>query len=102
MKKYSLLLKNLLICLVAISIPAMLALDGVQARRYATMEKEITGLEQRQSELIESNKNLITGISILSSADRIEKIAAEQLNMRLAESSEIIRVEMTSSGGSER
>ena len=44
--------------------------------------------------MVEENKNLITGISVLSSADRIEALASGQLGMRPAESSEIIRVEM--------
>ena len=38
------------------------------------------------------NKKLITDISLLSSSDRIEKIAEEDLGMRQAESKEIVRV----------
>ena len=43
---------------------------------------------------MEENKTLITGISVLAGADRIEALASGQLGMRPAESSEIIRVEM--------
>lgn len=77
----------------------MLALDGIQARRYSSVESEIEQLVRYQTELIENNKNLITGISVLSSADRIEELASTQLNMRLAETNEIIRVEMNHLGG---
>lgn len=99
MENKSLLVRNIVICLVAASIPALLAIDGIQARRFAAVENEIELLEQKQVQLVENNKNLITSISVLSSADRIERIAYENLNMRPAESSEIIRVEMKSNGG---
>jgi cell division protein FtsL len=42
--------------------------------------------------LIESNKALVTDISVLSSSERIEKIAVEELGMRKATSDEIVRV----------
>lgn len=94
MKKKSALAKGVAICLLAASIPLFLAVDGVQARRFAQLEQEIAQLERRQAEMVEENKNLITGISVLSSTDRIEALASGQLGMRPAESSEIIRVEM--------
>lgn len=94
MKKKSALAKGVAICLLAASIPLFLAVDGVQARRFAQLEQEIARLERSQAEMVEENKNLITGISVLSSADRIEALASGQLGMRPAESSEIIRVEM--------
>ena len=94
MKEKSVLAKGVAICLLAASIPLFLAVDGIQARRYARLEQEIDRLERSQAELVEENKNLITGISVLASADRIEELASGQLGMRPAESSEIIRVEM--------
>ncbi len=94
MKEKSVLAKGVAICLLAASIPLFLAVEGIQARRYARLEQEIDRLERSQAELVEENKNLITGISVLASADRIEELASGQLGMRPAESSEIIRVEM--------
>lgn len=99
MKSGSVLKRNIILCFVALSIPLMLVVDGVQARRYSLVESEIQQLVRYQTELVENNKNLITGISVLSSADRIEELASTQLNMRLAETNEIIRVEMNHSGG---
>lgn len=94
MKKKSALAKGVAICLLAASIPLFLAVDGIQARRFAQLEGEIADLERKQADLVEENKNLITGISVLASADRIEEIASGELGMRPAESNEIIRVEM--------
>ena len=80
------------LCLLALSIPGLLVLNGIQSSKYRTLKKEVEDLERKQESLIEENKKLITDISLLSSSDRIEKIAEEDLGMRQAESKEIVRV----------
>lgn len=78
----------------ALLVPLLFALNAVQADRYMKAQNEIKALEQKQVELVEENKRLITDISLLSSGERIGKIAEEELGMRKAESEEIVRVEM--------
>ncbi len=78
----------------ALLIPTMLVVDAVQARKYVDLREQVLELEDRQAQIIEENKKLITDISILSSADRIETIAQDTLDMRKAETDEIIRVEI--------
>ena len=102
MKHNKELVKNISICFIALAIPLFLMLNGIQARRFSSVENDIKKLEERQKALIEENKNLITGISVLSSTDRIEQLASEKLDMRPAETDEIIRVEMKLEGGTER
>ena len=63
-----------------------------QSRQYMNIEKEVAELEIVQKDLIEKNKALVTDISVLSSSERIEKIAVEELGMRKATSDEIVRV----------
>lgn len=87
--------KIVFICLLTISIPVLLFLYAVQAEKYTALVREVTELENKQEKLIEENKRLVSDISILTSAERIEKIAAEELKMHKAESEDIIRVEMT-------
>ena len=86
--------QKLIACTLALSIPALLAIDSMQARKYTKLEQEVASLERKQKDLVEQNKKLITSISILSSSDRIEKIAVETLGMRKAASSEIVRIEV--------
>ena len=93
-EKTSFIVKTVALCFVALLIPAMLIVDAVQARKYVDLRDEVLKLEDLQAEVIEENKKLITDISILSSADRIEKIAQDSLDMRKAETDEIIRVEI--------
>lgn len=91
--KYSLI--TFLGILLAAAIPVILILYGFQAKKYMDLSREITKLEQKQEKLIEENKRLVSDISILSSSTRIEKIAVEELGMHKAESSDIVRVDMT-------
>ena len=83
------------ICLFVLLIPFMLFMYGFQAKRYSKLKLEIKALEQKQEKLIEENKKIVNEISILSSADRIEKIAVEELGMHKAQAEDIERVEMT-------
>ncbi len=82
-------------CLFVLAIPGILCLYAVQARRYTALTSEIRELEKKQEKLIEENKKLVSDIAVLSSADRIEKIAVEELGMHKAETEDIVRVEMT-------
>ena len=92
--KTSFIIKTVALCVVALLIPTMLVVDAVQARKYVDLREQVLELEDRQAQIIEENKKLITDISILSSADRIETIAQDSLDMRKAETDEIIRVEI--------
>ena len=87
--------KVFFICIFALSIPVMLGLYAVQAKKYTDLSKEVIELENKQEKLIEENKKLVSDISQLSSAERIEKIAVEELGMHKAETEDIVRVEMT-------
>ena len=87
--------KAILICIFALSIPVMLVLYALQAKKYTDLSKEVLELENKQEKLIEENKKLVSDISQLSSAERIEKIAVEELGMHKAEAEDIVRVEMT-------
>ena len=87
--------KVILICVLVLSIPAMLTLYALQTKKYTDLTKEIAELEVKQEKLIEENKKLVSDISQLSSAERIERIAVEELGMHKAETEDIVRVEMT-------
>ena len=92
--KLSKMIKDTAFILLALSIPSLLALQSVQGHRYAQLENQVKNLEKKQHTLIEDNKQLISGIGVLSSAARIEKIALEELGMHQASSEDIVRVEI--------
>ncbi|MBQ8211738.1 MAG: cell division protein FtsL, partial [Treponema sp.] len=70
-------------------------LYGLQAKKYKDLTKEVVELERKQEKLIEENKRIVSEISVLTNAERIEKIAVEELGMHKAEAEDIVRVEMT-------
>lgn len=94
MSRLAFLFRWIIMFFLALSIPALLVVNGIQARKYTDLEHQVAELEKKQADLIEQNKKLITDISLLSNSDRIEQIARDNLNMRPAETDEIIRVEM--------
>ncbi|MBQ9239301.1 MAG: cell division protein FtsL [Treponema sp.] len=85
------------LCIIAALIPSLLIINALQAGRYEKLEAEVIQIEQKQETLVERNKKLVSDISILSSADRIERRATEDLGMRKAETDDIVRVEMAGS-----
>lgn len=87
--------KVFLLCVFTLSIPFMLSLYAIQAKKFSDISKEIQELETKQEKLIEENKKLVSDISQLSSAERIEKMAIDELGMHKAETEDIVRVEIT-------
>jgi len=74
--------KYLLLYFFAITIPIFLGLLVWQSNRYQSLTKDLVRLEQTQTEWIESNKRLVAGIAEYSSAQRIDNIAKNQLDLR--------------------
>lgn len=88
-------LKTVLVILITAAIPGLLFMYAVQAKKNTDLLREIKQLEVKEAKLIEENKKLVSDISVLTSAERIERIAEEELGMHKAESEDIVRVEMT-------
>ncbi len=81
--------------IIAVLIPVLFLVQAVQAHRYKKLQQEIKKLENKQVELVDQNRKLISEISVLSSSDRIEKISEEELGMHKARTEDIVRVDMT-------
>jgi cell division protein FtsL len=88
------MMKNVCAIFLALMIPALLLVGVWQSSRYSRLEAEVRALDERQYEVITLNKRLISGISVLSTPERIEKVAVETLGMRKAQAGEIMRIEL--------
>jgi len=95
MKKY------LLLFLAVLTIPLFLALNAWQSTRYTELKMEMKRLEQAQADWIESNKRLIAGNAVLSSAQRIEHIAKTELEMVKIKPENVLLVNLKGGKGSE-
>jgi len=78
--------------LLALTIPVFLVMAVMQSRHYSEIESDVVALNEKQAELIESNKTYVTDISVLASSERIERVALEELGMRKADTNEIVRI----------
>jgi cell division protein FtsL len=58
-------------------------------------------LEQVQTEWLESNKRLIAGIAVLSSTERIEHIAVNDLNLRRIRPQDVLQITIEGGKGHE-
>ena len=94
MRKRNAFTNKLFMYIAAVLIPLLLVVDAIQATRYKKLEREVSALEDKQVKLIEENRRLISDISVLSSSDRIEQLAENELGMHKAKSNEIVRVEI--------
>ncbi|MDR2136169.1 MAG: septum formation initiator family protein [Treponema sp.] len=92
MKRY------LLVYFVALTIPAMLALVSWQSARYIDLERETAALEAGQEEWVESNNRLIAVIAMLSSSDRIERIARDQLGLGRVGPENVLQIKIAGEG----
>ncbi|AIN94923.1 cell division protein FtsL [Treponema putidum] len=88
-------MKKIFAIVLTLLIPLLLFLIVLQSSRYVSVERELADYNKEQARIVEENKNKISGISILSKPERIEKIAVEELKMRKALSGEILRVSIS-------
>ena len=86
--------KNAIAVLLVLMIPFFLFFDVWQGMEYSSLEDEVRQMEREQYEVIEMNRRFISGVTVLSSPGRIEKLAVEELGMRKAETGKIMRIEM--------
>jgi cell division protein FtsL len=92
MKRY------LLVYFVALVVPAMLALVSWQSARYIDLEQKIAALESGQEEWLGSNNRLIAVIAMLSSSERIERIARDQLGLSRVGPENVLQIKIVGEG----
>jgi cell division protein FtsL len=88
-----------LLYVLALTLPLFLVVSVWQANRYAELQKDVHRLEVVQEEWIESNKRLIAGIGLLSSAERIEHIALDELGLMKKQPEDILQVRIEGGRG---
>ena len=84
-----------------ISMPLFLGLAVWQSNRYMNLKLEMDRLEQTQADWVEANKRLITGIAVLSSPQRIEHIAENDLDLRKIRPEDVLQIKLTGGKGHE-
>ena len=88
------MMRNILTILLTLAIPFLLFAGVWQTGRYTALDTEIQQLNKKQYEIVAENKRLVSGITALSTPERIEKVATTTLGMRKAHPDEIMRIEL--------
>lgn len=88
-----------LLYILALTLPLFFGVSLRQSGKYAALQREVRSLEVIQEEWVESNKRLIAGIALLSSPDRIERIAVEELDLTRKQPEEILQIRIEGSRG---
>ena len=74
------------------TIPLFLGITAWQSARYSDLERQTRHLEADQEKLVESNKRLIADIAILTSIEKVERIALNDLRLSKIEPENVLQV----------
>jgi cell division protein FtsL len=85
-------MKRLAKAVLSLAVPAFLLLNAWQGYRYHEVAQQVAELEQRQKELLESNRDIIGQIAAEGSADRVAGRATGELGLRPADPSRVTRI----------
>ncbi|MCL2008268.1 MAG: cell division protein FtsL [Treponema sp.] len=84
-----------------LTIPLFLGITVWQSVRYRELDRNVRRLEAIQENWLESNRNLVAGIAVLSSSARIEQVAVNDLRLPRIRPEDVLQIQISSldSGG---
>ena len=85
-------MNKVLVLLLAFTVPVFFFLQVLQSYQYMNLEKQVQLLETEQKEWVEENKKVIAGIAVMSTPERINSIARDELGLDKIDTSDIVRV----------
>jgi cell division protein FtsL len=91
--------RRILLYVLTLTIPLCLGAAAWQSVRYTELAWEVEKLESLQEEWVENNKRLIAGIAVLSSSERIENIARNDLGLVKKLPEEVLQIKITGGPG---
>jgi cell division protein FtsL len=91
--------RRILLYVFALTLPLCLGAAAWQSVRYTELTWEIEKLEAMQEEWVENNKRLIAGIAVLSSSERIEHIAKNDMRLVKKPPEEILQIRIEGGSG---
>ena len=81
-----------LLYFIVLTIPLFLGIIAWQSSRYSDLERQTRRLEADQEKWVESNKRLIADIAILTTSEKVERIALYDLNLAKIEPENVLQV----------
>ena len=81
-----------LLYFITFTIPLFLGLTAWQSARYSDLEKQTKKLEIDQEKWVESNKHLIADIAIITTSEKVERIALEDMGLSKIQPENVLQV----------
>jgi cell division protein FtsL len=85
-------MRKFLLYLMVLTMPLALGFSVAQSARWSDLRKDVRSLAGQQEEIIEQNKKLLTDIASLSSPQRIEKIARDEMGLTPVKPEDVMQV----------
>ena len=82
----------LLLYFITLTIPLFLGVTAWQSARYSDLEKQTKKLEIDQENWVERNKHLIADIAILTTSEKVERIAVEDMGLSKIQPENVLQV----------
>ncbi len=76
----------------ALVLGGLLFLNTWQGYRFESLKRDVQGMEAEQRDWLEQNKKLVAAVAVLSSPERIQRIAEKDLALRKPERSALATV----------
>jgi len=85
-------MKRKIALLLLCTVPALVFLNVWEVFRFEELKSTVQSLEAEQKEWLEKNKRMITGIAVLNSPARIDKLARDELKLEKTGVGNTIRI----------
>ena len=85
-------MKRVFIVVLAMTVPFLLFAVAWQSCQYSTLLNHAEKLEEEQKVWMQENKKIITGIAVLESPERIEKVIKELLSVKKLQPEDILKI----------
>lgn len=85
----------------ALVLGGLLFLNTWQGYRFERLKRDVQLLESEQRDWLEQNKKLVAALAVLSSPERIERIAVRQLGLKKLERSGLATIVVPREGAGE-
>jgi cell division protein FtsL len=85
-------MKRKTLVILAAAVPLLLFANAWQVYRHERVESQVRTLVEQQKNLLEKNKRLIAAIAVLSSPDRVARLAERDLGLSKADPADIVTI----------
>ena len=81
-----------LLYFIVFTVPLFLGMTAWQSARYSDLERQTRRLEADQEKWVEQNKRLIADIAVLTTFERVERVALNDLKLSKIQPENVLQI----------